>query len=73
MLLAFTNGSQILDLKNNRRTKMKEKKKIIRIEGLKKTVKKPYKAPQLIIHGSLDEITAAKSVGNTDGAGAKSH
>jgi len=52
---------------------MKEKKKIIRIEGLKKTVKKPYKAPQLIIHGSLDEITAAKSVGNTDGAGAKSH
>lgn len=53
---------------------MKKRKKIPGIEGLKKTVKKPYKTPQLTIHGSLEEITGFPKVGgSTDGPGTKSH
>ena len=52
---------------------MEKKKKTFKEEALKKALKKPYKTPQLIIHGSLDEITAVKGQGGTDGAGTKSH
>ncbi len=51
---------------------MKERKKIVRTNTIEKTVKKPYKTPHLIIHGSLDNITL-KFPGGSDGHGSKSH
>jgi hypothetical protein len=42
-------------------------------EDIKCQPKKPYKTPQLIVHGTLEVITMAKLVGQTDGAGFKSH
>jgi hypothetical protein len=51
---------------------MEKKKKIFKGEALKSTMKRPYEPPQLIIHGSLQDITG-KLGGNTDGSGLKSH
>ena len=42
-------------------------------EDIKCQPKKPYKTPQLIVHGTLDVITKAKGQGGSDGAGTKSH
>ncbi len=42
-------------------------------EDIKRPRKKPYKTPQLIVHGTLEAITKAKIQGNSDGAGVKSH
>ncbi len=51
---------------------MEKRKRRFKGKASKSTMKKPYMAPQLIIHGSLQDITT-KVGGRSDGPGTKSH
>jgi hypothetical protein len=49
-----------------------KRKNILEKKNGKEQPKKPYHAPQLIVHGTLKEITKGRNPGHYDGSGSHS-